>query len=145
MNQSQFFIGYATLEEWAKMATEKVAFAMTVETTQTRSNGYSVHELALVVSQPKGNLVHYVRMEIDNLRYLCGTYFGKNGSEQTARRRVNQIWAIVQEWLEEQGYTISKAMVATPKNVHLTNGWADFLAYDQEKDQYYRAEGVLND
>jgi hypothetical protein len=47
-----------------------------------------------------------------------------------------QAWQIVQDWLKAQGLVVRKGVIAVPENLRLMNGWANFLRFDQKKQEY---------
>ena len=78
-------------------------------------------------------------------RLRVGTYQSMNGQplnedHQAYKVRCQQAWEIVTEWLTGQGLDYLGALVATPRDLVMLDGWCDFLTYDKETKSYRRAE-----
>ena len=138
-NQS-LFIGYETLEEWLKSAdkTRPVFANLIIDPGKSKDTGIRTDRYVIIVNQPEegGGLVHYCRLLVEKIRYVADQPFDQDRDLRVARAR--NAWSIVEDWLIENGFTVSHGIFATPKDFLLLDGWAGFLEFDQERQQYLR-------
>jgi len=140
---SPFFVGYETLEEWAKAADKtRPVYALPIQDQGKTSNeGFRVDDLTVFVSQLEAAqaAVHYVSLHVSSLQFMDNVPW--NDDHEGRRERFNQVWNLVSEWLAREGFTVRSAIVARPNDLRLLSGWADFIAYDKaEKRYYYRTD-----
>lgn len=144
MNQQNqpLFIGYETLEEWLKSAdkTRPVFANLIIDPGKPKDTGIRTDRYVIIVNQPEegGGLVHYCRLQVEKVRYIGDQPFDNDRDLRVARAR--DAWRIVEDWLIENGFTISHGIVAAPKDLLFLDGWANFLVFDQELQQYIRKE-----
>ena len=81
-------------------------------------------------------MVHYCRLQVEKVRYIGDQPFDEDQDLRVARAR--GAWRIVEDWLVENGLTVSHGIIATPKDLLFLDGWAGFLEFDQERQQYIR-------
>ncbi|GEM_PF-2051322 len=108
------YIGYPTLEAWARVADRKLpVYAGLVEEPQPPdSHGIQTVLLVIWVSQhrPSAQEVHYFRCRVGLLEYIGKTPFGNDHPER--KQRAGQAWGLIRSWLEEQGFSVREGVIA---------------------------------
>lgn len=137
---AKHFIGFGTLADLVAAldrAAPVQADCVTDFSGQNKRLGLTYYKQVIVVSQPAphGNVL-YCRIIVDQ-------YESMNQSPlfhpEQHLRRAETAWAVVHAWLVEQGLTLQRAVVATPRSLKLLEGHADCLHYDKESDTWLRA------
>jgi hypothetical protein len=133
------FVGFGALEDWlvAIDRSRPVNAECIVDPGKFGKFGVAIHKQVLVVSQTEpGGDVLYCRVHFDSYQ----SFQNQPAFEaEKHHRRGETAWAVIQQWLIEQGLTFRRAIVATPHNLTLLEGHADCLRYDKETDAYIRA------
>jgi len=134
-----FFIGYETLETWAQAADPALpVYAMLVETTGPTGNyGLAWREVQARVFQVRDGQAHYCLITVAGWQTIHGKALDAEKRQQQDRA-ARSAWRHIAAWLREQGYHVTQATVAVPKDLRLLNGAAAFLTYDQEQGVYTR-------
>ncbi|RJX17520.1 MAG: hypothetical protein C4575_12820 [Desulforudis sp.] len=132
------FVGYGTLEEWLVSANKrKPVFAILItEPGKTTQMGVRTDQLIAMVAQPEDDLVHYCRLAVQELTYISGDPF--NPDHQQRQAQAEQAWGIIEDWLVEKGFKVRHGVIAAPLNTRWMDGWAHFLSFDKEKQEYVR-------
>ena len=146
------FIGYGTLERWHQQAQieallaslgeqEKAStvYANLIEEPVPIQHTVQINRFYAVVSRlDQDNNVHYCRMRLGSIQMMGGRPL--NGDHKAIKARVQDGYELILAWLRGHGHAISQALIATPKNLTLLDGRADFLLYDQENKRFYVEE-----
>lgn len=86
--------------------------------------------------------VRYWRMVMAKTLFLNGEPFDEKA--QSNHDRARAAYALLLEYLEEEGFTLDHAVVAVPRTLKLTVGKANFWRYDQPSDRYERIPQLIN-
>jgi hypothetical protein len=127
------FIGYTTLEEWITVVDDDRPVFANLITELGKHGQYDTRtdQLFILAAQADDEfLVHYCRLVVGEMRYLSG-----DPPDRRPIELAGQAWQIVQDWLKAQGLVVRKGVIAVPENL-LMNGWANFLRFDQKKQEY---------
>jgi hypothetical protein len=136
------YIGYTTLENFAHDARPE----MPVNVVEVIEPGkFSKHGLCMVTSlvlatQTAGKDVHYCRIPVSFYQSMDGhtPLFPKTDHVKLAR----QALAVVEQFLQGEGFDTRSAVVAMPRSLKLLEGAADCLRYDKEQG-YVQAVGPM--
>ena len=86
--------------------------------------------------RPSTREIHYFRCRVGLLEYVGSMPFGNDHEER--KRQAEEAWALIREWLQEQGFEVKEGVVAYPRELKLFEGWPGFLKYDKEQKRYVR-------
>ena len=128
------FIGYTTLEEWITVVDDDLPVFANLINETGKSGQYDIRtdQLVIMAAQPGDeSIVHYCRLVVSEMRYLVG-----DPPDRRPIELAGQAWQLVQDWLKAQGLVVRKGVIAVPENLRLMNGWANFLRFDQKKQEY---------
>ena len=128
------FIGYTTLEEWITVVDDDRPVFANLITEPGKPGQYDTRTDQLVILAAQADdvsLVHYCRMIVGEMRYVAG-----DPPDRRPIELAGQAWQLVQDWLKAQGLVVRKGVIAVPENLRLMNGWANFLQFDQKKQEY---------
>ena len=134
------FVGYARLEEWARVADH--ARPVYASRFAERSPSYAgrvtePYDVGVVVSQPDNDgVVHYWRFTAATVTMLYGAPF--DGDAPAKRQAQEDVWQLVCGWLVYHRFMIRQGMVAMPKDLRLLAGQATFFAWDKEDKRFRR-------
>lgn len=128
-------IGYSTIEEWCKVIDNNspIYTCLVQEDSPSNVSGLVYKKDIVFCSKVDSDKnVHYFRQTLR-------TYTSMDKKENTALEG----WHLIKEWLNllfslEEGFTIREGAIAMPQDLKLLEGYADFLRWDKEKNQYYR-------
>lgn len=134
------FVGYATLEEWLLVVERARPVYVALVTEPGKANQYDQHTDAMVIvaAQPDGDLVHYCRLVVGYVQYLGALPFNGQADLDAKLAQAGQAKAIVDAWLGENGLEIRPGVISTQANARFLDGWAGFLAFDNEAQAYCR-------
>ena len=145
MSRTLAYIGYPTLEAWARSVERKLpAYACLVEEPQPPdSHGIQAVLLVIWVGQhrPQAQEIHYFRCRVGLLEYLGKSPLGNDYADR--KRRAEEAWALIRSWLCEQGFEVREGVIAPPKELKLFEGFPEFLTYDKERKRYVRADRAV--
>ena len=128
------FIGYTTLEEWISVVDDdRLVFAnlITVHGKPGPFDTYTDQLVIMAAQADDESLVHYCRLVVGEMRYV-----DSDPPDQRPIELAGQAWQLIQDWLKAQGFVVRKGIIAVPENLRLMNGWANFLSFDQKKQEY---------
>jgi hypothetical protein len=127
------FIGYTTLEEWITAVDDDRPVFANLITEHGKPDQYETrtNQLVILAAQPDDDLVNYCRLVVGEMRYVDG-----DPPDQRPIELAGQAWQLIQDWLKAQGFVVRKGIIAVPENLRLMNGWANFLSFDQKKQEY---------
>jgi hypothetical protein len=134
-----FFIGYGTLEEWLRSVDPKrPVFAALITEPGKVVQSMRTDRLMIRVAQPADDLMHYCQLVIARVQYVGDNPFNTDYKQRFSL--AEQAWKVVEAWLDERGLTVMNGVVSMPDNLRLMDGWANFLVFDQQTQEFRRAE-----
>lgn len=141
------FIGYPQLEDFlAKARADNGPLYVSLLRTPTLEIDVGepmIYQTVITVqSITKKGDVRYWRMAIANTLFLRGEPFDDNA--QTNHERARAAYALMLEYLEEEGFTLDHAIIAVPRTLKLTVGKASFWQYDKPSDRFVRVPQLIN-
>lgn len=137
------FIGFATSTDWRGSATNTRPVQAAV-ITQLREVGNGLANLGVyaLMSQVDdlGN-VRYCRIKIGGFLSQDGQTAMFPNEQESAERRASTARQYLLAWLKREGFgVIERAVVATPKDLVLLDGVAEFMKYDKASDSWVAVE-----
>lgn len=136
-------LGYSTLEEFLKQSDDaNPLYTMLITDPGTsQQHGIRSDRLVILCQQPEYDVIHYCRIPVGRLTYINGdTPFDPDAKERT--QQATAAYNLVTTWLQEQGYKLITATIATPTEMRYLDGWASFLAYSKDRG-FYRDDDPL--
>lgn len=136
------YIGYATLEGWAKGIDQdnQVYSVLQIEQIPARA-GHSTHNHMVVCAQPIDNEVHYCRILV-----AVTTWYGDQCINEDRKKKeiqAMQAWKLVQEWLRDNKLQYHEASIAVPDHLMQSLTIGDALFLDYSKDKGFFVKGVV--
>ncbi len=136
--RSVLFVGFATLEEWARavdLSRSVLATKLVVPGSSRR--GFQTDELLVVCQQvtPEGHVL-YCQLKAASLTRLCGQPFDPNWRERQAAW--DSLWTCVQDFLAERNLSVRHATVAHPHGYVLFQARAESIAFNAQAGRYFR-------
>lgn len=119
MNIQPYWIGYHDINQWLNAIdkTQPVFANLTTELGNTDHRGLRIDHLVILVAQPAGDLLHYWRLVVGELRFIDNESF--DGNHKQRRQTAEQTWQSVQDWLAVHNLIICQGVVAALINVRL--------------------------
>ena len=144
---AKHFIGFGLLEDWRwaiDPARPVQADCIVDSNGHAKNVSLTYWKQVIVVSQSKDGDVAYCRIVVDTYKSMNGVTPAFEADKH--RRHAETAWAVIQTWLAEQGLRWQRAVVATPRNLKMLEGYADCLRYDKTSDSWLRADpqGVIS-
>lgn len=132
MKSPSYFIGYTTLEAWAKVAgqsSEPVYASLSGHKRGVANMPITTRVYATVqqISPYDGN-VHYWSMCLG----VYQTFYGESFGPVTGRDQARAGWDLLTRWLKGAGFNLVEGQVATPKNLTTFEGLTDIMHYDKD-------------
>lgn len=104
--------------------------------------GLSTDTFYILIAQPFENEVNYCQIKTGSVQLLNGGHPYIETELKAQDTRAEQAWAIVKQWLTDEGIPVRPAMVAIPDDIILISGWAEFLGWDKERKEFYRKDAL---
>lgn len=130
------YIGYGTLEEWARKAEQGMldrpsANTYTTLTRQTGGGNPPITNLVGTVARiDEHGDVHYWRMRLASFLDFGGAPFPQ---DQQNIERAHVAWGLIKDWLNAHHVQeLVDAEVAVPKDMRPLEGGTEFLRYSKE-------------
>lgn len=129
------FVGFGTSSEW--LASIDKNLPVNVESFMYGQKmgkiGVRVVEQRIMLSQVVGNEVLYV---YDTIGKYHSMDMQPMTPEDAHAPRIKSAFDLTCKWLEDNGVKFRRAMIATPKNLVLSEGMLDHIKWDRETDTY---------
>jgi len=140
------YLGYGELEELLRDHDPgQPVFLLSLDTPGQgdRKYGIALNEVSLEVESVSGDQVRYCHLRIGQYQALHSDPLDPEHQARVAARG-EQVKRLVCEYLEEHGFTWRPCITAKPKSLRYLNGWANFLAWNEAKKEFYRTDRVGN-
>lgn len=136
MDTAQPFIGFATLEEFARVVNPaRPLLAMPLIESGPPSGGLQTDELLVVCQQvdTEGSVL-YCRLKAASLTRCFGEPFDPDWQERESAWK--SLWAAVEAYLKSRGFVLRRATVALPKGYVFLRGRAEGIRFDRVSKTY---------
>lgn len=135
----EYFVGFGSAAEWKSAINQErqVNVAVITEIGPTNKMGLASGTSYLVLSQLRDDEVLYLLVPVTRFQAMGGRPFEREVDQHARRGETAQ--AIAVAWLDRAGIPHRTAVMATPRNLKLMEGTAEFLHYDKEADSYVMA------
>jgi len=77
------------------------------------------------MAQPDGDVVHYFRAPVEQLRYVDDQPFDVDHTRKLAA--IQEAWLKAQAWLEDRGLEFREGVIAAPQELRFIDGDIAYL------------------
>lgn len=116
------FIGYNTVDRWLSAidVSRPVYASMITEPGEVAQHGLRTDLVVMMLAQPEGDIVHYYRAPVVQLRYVDDQPFDID--HRSKLKAVKDVWEKTRGWLQDHGLDYREAVIAAPKDLRFLNG-----------------------